>query len=233
MLRVRPVLSLPRAAVSLCNDYHRRMPRRVGDFRGLTQPSRFRLLRAVQQQPGRPAAELAAECGMPLNTVRDHLHVLEQEGLIRAVPVHRPTRGRPSLAYHAVCDAGSSAAAAERVAGARHRGELMRAITGVGGGDSAVTELDDAAAVQLDVLYEHLDDAGLEPAVDEEALTIELAPCRYQGMIEGDRALVCAVHERLVCDVLRQVDGPLAVQRLDPFVTSDRCVLTLAAREAE
>ena len=60
------------------------MPRRVSDYRGLTQSGRLRLLRAVQRQPGKRVNELAAELEMPLNTARDHLRVLADEGLIRA-----------------------------------------------------------------------------------------------------------------------------------------------------
>lgn len=201
------------------------MPRRVGDFRGLTQPSRLRLLRAVQQHPGRRAADFAAECGMPLNTVRDHLRVLVGEGLIRSETVHEGGRGRPPVIYHPVREPESSAEADQRVVGARHRGSMLRAALGDDGGG-----LDEKAHAQLDVLYEHLDDSGLQPVLDERSLTVELAPCRYHDMIDDDRPLVCSVHARLVGDVLRQVDGPLALKRLDPFVTEHRCLLVLTPR---
>jgi predicted ArsR family transcriptional regulator len=185
----------------------------------------MRLLDAVQQRPGRRAVDLADDCGMPLNTVRDHLHVLEQEGLIRGEAVHGGGRGRPPVEYHPVQEAATSPAADGRVTGARERGSKLRAATGVPSGPDA------AATAQLDVLYEHLDDAGLDPAVDEQSLTFELAPCRYHDMIDDDQALVCAVHARLVGDVLRQVDGPLAMKRLDPFITAHSCVLQLTRRE--
>ncbi|MCD5347406.1 helix-turn-helix domain-containing protein [Agromyces sp. S2-1-8] len=204
------------------------MPRRVGDFRGLTQPSRIRLLRAIQREPGRRASELAEESGIPTNTVRDHLQVLEREGLIRGVAVPTQSRGRPPIGFHPVQDAATSAVAGERIAGARRRGALLRATTGVIDGD-----LDEDARMQLDVLYEHLDDAGLEPAVDEAELSFELAPCRYHDLIDDDMALVCSVHARLVGDVLRQTGGPLALKGLQPFVTDHRCKVALARREAD
>ena len=103
------------------------------------------------------------------------------------------------------------------------RGALLRATTGAADG-----RLDEASAAQIDVLYEHLEDAGLEPVVDEAALTFELTPCPYLDLLDADRALVCSMHARLAGDVLRQVDGPLALERLDPFVTEDRCRLALA-----
>jgi len=201
------------------------VPRRVGDFRGLTQPSRARLLRAIQREPGRRATELADECAMPLNTARDHLRVLEVEGLIRGETRSTGGRGRPPLVFHPVREAASNSAAGERVAAARRRGSLRRAALGTAEADA------DSAVVQLDVLYEHLDDVGLEPVIDEEALTFELTPCRYHDLIDAEQALVCSMHARLVRDVLRQVDGPLALHRLDPFVTAHTCRLVLERRE--
>jgi predicted ArsR family transcriptional regulator len=203
------------------------VPRRVDDFRGLTQPRRLRLLRAVQREPGRTAQGLADECGIPLNTARDHLHVLEEEGLVRSETVRRGTRGRPPVVFHPVREAASSVPAERRVTTAREHGAFLRSVT-----RASRTVPDDGAQAQLDVLYEHLDDAGLEPQVDEEGLVFELAPCRYHDLIAQDRALVCSVHARLVGDVLRQVDGPLALKRLEPFVTEHSCRLALAHRDA-
>ncbi|GAA5204669.1 helix-turn-helix domain-containing protein [Microbacterium jejuense] len=204
------------------------MPRRAHDYRGLTQPRRLQLLRAIQRAPGRRAGELASECGIPLNTVRDHLRVLEDEGLIRGETVQVGMRGRPPVVFHPVREAALSPAASARVHGADERGRMLRAVTrpptAVRAADTA---LDADAVRQLDVLYEHLDDAGLDPAVDEGSLSFDLAPCRYHDMIDEDRALVCRVHARLVRDVLAQTDGPLAVERLEPFVTAHRCRLQL------
>lgn len=202
------------------------MPRRVGDFRGLTQPNRLRLLRAIQQEPGRGVRELAQECHLPLNTARDHLRVLAQEGLIRSEMSPAQGRGRPGRAYHPLVDASDSAAARDRAAGAAERGAMLRAV-----GD-APAALERDALAQLDVLYEHLDDAGLEPSVDEASLSIELAPCRYHDLISVDQPLVCSVHARLVRDVLGHVDGPLGLHRLEPFVTEHQCRIVLASTPA-
>lgn len=207
------------------------MPRRVGDFRGLTQPSRLRLLRAIQREPGRRVSDLAEACGLPQNTVRDHLQVLEREGLIRGVPLPTQTRGRPPVGYHPVRVAASSTAASERIELARRRGAALRAALGEADAPSPAGT-DDGARTQLDVLYEHLDDAGLEPEVDESTLTFDLAPCRYHDLLDDDTALVCAVHADLVRDVLAQVDGPLAFGRLEPFVSPHRCRVALTRAPA-
>ena len=200
------------------------MPRKVSDFRGLTQPARLRLLRAVQRQPGRRVRELAAELEMPLNTARDHLWVLEDEGLIRREQVATNTRGRPPIVFHPVREADASEAASARAKAAQERGALLRAVTETSG------TADGAAQSQIDVLYEHFDDAGLQPDVDESTLTFALAPCNYHDAIDQDQSLVCAVHARLVGDVLRQVEGPLALKRLDPFLTPHSCRVQLTRR---
>ncbi|MFE5410670.1 helix-turn-helix domain-containing protein [Microbacterium sp. NPDC056569] len=199
------------------------MPRRAHDFRGLTQPRRLQLLQAIQRVPGRRAGELASECGIPLNTVRDHLRVLEDEGLIRSETIQVGVRGRPPVVFHPVRESASSDAASARVDGADKRGRMLRAVT-----RTETPALAADAARQLDVLYEHLDDAGLEPDVDEKTLSFDLAPCRYHDMIDEDRALVCGVHARLVQDVLLHTEGPLEMQRLEPFVTAHRCRLLLS-----
>ena len=105
------------------------MPRRAHDFRGLTQPRRLRLLRAIQETPGRDAGALAEESGIPLNTARDHLRVLEDEGLIRSEPVNTGHRGRPPLVFPPVRETSSSQRARSRVERADVRGRMLPALT--------------------------------------------------------------------------------------------------------
>ncbi|WP_168429603.1 MULTISPECIES: helix-turn-helix domain-containing protein [unclassified Microbacterium] len=198
------------------------MPRRAHDFRGLTQPRRLQLLHAIQQTPGCSAGELASQCGIPLNTVRDHLRVLEDEGLIRSETLVLGRRGRPPVVFHPVRDVASSSVARARVEGAVSRGRMLRAMS-----RESPLGLEADALRQVDVLYEHLDDAGLNPVVDETSLRFDLTPCNYHDLLDADQELVCGVHAQLVRDVLRHSDGPLEVERLEPFVTSHACQLFL------
>lgn len=200
------------------------MPRRAHDYRGLTQVSRLRLLRAIQRSPGLLLTELAEATDLHLNTTREHLRVLEDEGLVRSEPRPSGGRGRPPVVYHPVREADSSPAASRRVRSAMTSGDALRRIAP--DLDSSA-ELGTPATHQLDALYEHLDDAGLEPELDQDKLTVTLAPCPYLSAVEQDPPLVCAVHVRLVQDVLAQVPGPLELRRLDPFVTPHSCVIAL------
>ncbi|MDI3331654.1 MAG: winged helix-turn-helix transcriptional regulator [Micrococcus sp.] len=190
----------------------------------MTQKNRLRLLRAVQRAPGRQLQELAEDTGLPLNTARDHLRVLENEGLIASGPVETGRPGRPPKGYSPVRNPEHNAVAERRTAQARTRGDRLRGL------DPALDHsaaLGQEAVHQLDALYEHLEDAGLEPEIDEQNLTVGLLPCLYEQMIDEERPLVCSVHATLVRDQLEQVPGPLQLRSLHPFVGANRCMLVL------
>ncbi|QUY62784.1 helix-turn-helix domain-containing protein [Gulosibacter molinativorax] len=184
--------------------------------------SRLRLLHAVQRRPGRLLKDLAADAGIHINTAREHMRVLEDEGLVASAPVETGRRGRPPVVFSPVVDAESSAEAGRRVKDAVARGELLRRVQPDLRGSLAAETLH-----QLDTLFEHLDDVGLEPEIDQDALAVGLRPCRYEPLIEEERPVVCAVHAKLVRDQLQQIDGPLELRRLHPYVGPERCEIVL------
>lgn len=205
------------------------MPRRVTDYRGLTEGSRLKLLHAIQRLPGQALKDLAAAADIHVNTARDHLRVLEDEGFITATPVDTGKRGRPPMQYHPVHDAAHSPTATQRAADAAERGQLLRRITP----ELDAADLSDAALQQLDVLYEHLDDVGMAPKVNATELTVQVKPCIYQELMAEDRPAVCAVHAKLVRQQLDQVDGPLELRRLHPFTSAHSCLLVLGTADTE
>ncbi len=195
------------------------MPRRTDDFRGLAQASRMRLLAEVQREPGLLLRELAERTQLHENTVRDHLVVLEREGLVSRQTNHRGTRGRPPATYHPVADATTNPAAHKRMVRAQQHGDLLRRISP----EASRSDLGEDALHQLDVLYEHLDDAGLQPEIDEKSLSVDVVPCPYYSLLDEDQQLVCHVHEQLIKDVLRQIPGPMELTLLQPFTAPDTC----------
>jgi len=194
------------------------MARRTEDFRGLTQPSRLRLLAEIQAEPGLLLRELAARTGLHENTVRDHLVVLESEGLVTRQTRHVGTRGRPPESYHPVRQADCNPAAARRVEQAARNGDLLRRMNA-----AAAPELDDDALHQLDALYEHLDDSGFEPELDDASLEIDLVPCPFATLVDSEQELVCRVHSQLIVDTLSQVPGPVRLTLLEPRLTRELC----------
>ena len=65
------------------------MPRRMHAHRGLAQPSRLQVVALVMEQPGLSPADISAQTGLHANTLRDHVRVLTEEGLIRSEVEHR------------------------------------------------------------------------------------------------------------------------------------------------
>lgn len=199
------------------------MPRRKTDFRGLAEANRVRLLGAIQSNPDCTLKELASLTGMPINTARDHARVLEQEGFVTAVASPTGTRGRPPVRYRAVDDPRLNSVAERRVARARrNRENRLQAVPA-----SGRRALPEAEAHQIDTLYEHLDDTGVQPEVDERTLTIEVAPCPFLPQFLADPELVTSVHAQIVRDTLAQVPGPLRLRELRPFATPDSCQVQL------
>lgn len=98
---------------------------------------------------------------------------------------------------------------------------------------SEAPELDEDAMHQLDALYEHLDELGLEPDLDEKNLEVALSPCRFHALVAEHGHAVCRVHEGLIRDVLDRAEGPLEVDRLLPLVTDHQCELLLRLRPAD
>src|SRR5690625_1058943 len=204
------------------------MPRRTTDYRGLTEQSRVRLLHAVQRAPARCLKDLAAETDVHINTARDHLRVLEAEGFVVSAPVDTGRRGRPPMGYWPVERSDHSPAAQERAEEAGARGEVLRRLAPDRDHGQVLGE---AAAHQLVVLYEHLEDAGMDPVVNSDDLTVAVRPCIYQDLLESERPVVCSVHAKLVRQQLEQVDGPLMLWRLHPFTTAHSCLLVLSTED--
>lgn len=202
------------------------MPRRTHAYRGLSQPSRLQVAALVMEQPGISLAELSEQTGLHTNTLRDHVRVLSAEGIIRSDVEHRGTRGRPRALYYPM-DAGvENEAANTRIAAAKKHGDLLRRVM-PDTEPSPELNLDQNAVHQLDALYEHLDEVGLDPHLAENDLEVALRPCAFHSLVASHREALCRVHEGLIREVLSRAGGPVEIDRLLPLVTDHRCELML------
>jgi len=203
------------------------MPRPMHAHRGLAQSSRLQVAYLVMEHPGISLADLSERTGLHANTLRDHVRVLQAEGIIRSEHEHRAMRGRPRMVYFPVDAATDNTAAQTRIDEAKQRGDLLRRIAP----DTVPAELDEDATHQLDALYEHLDEVGLDPDIDDTELTVALRPCEFHTLVDGHREVLCRVHEGLIREVLERAGGPVEIDRLLPLVTEHRCELMLRLRE--
>lgn len=202
------------------------MPRPTDAFHGLAQASRLRILDALLDAPGIGLAELSTATGLHTNTLREHVRVLQDEGHVRAEIEHTGRRGRPRLRFWLIAPSEPNEVAERRLREAVRHGDLMRALL-----PTAETDLPVAAIHQLDALYHHLNEVGLQPEMDEEALTVELAPCRFHSLLNENAAVACRVHEELLHSLLARAGGPLVIDRVLPFVTPHSCRVHLAMQE--
>ncbi|MEX2614313.1 MAG: helix-turn-helix domain-containing protein, partial [Gaiellaceae bacterium] len=73
--------------------------------RALSDPSRVRILEVLQEaEAPLGARELGTRVGLHLNTVRSHLRVLAEAGLVSARREDRTRPGRPRILYNAAAE---------------------------------------------------------------------------------------------------------------------------------
>ncbi|MCA1671036.1 MAG: helix-turn-helix domain-containing protein [Actinobacteria bacterium] len=216
--------------------------------RALASASRVRLLDAVRRSDGPlDARELAQACGLHVSTVRFHLGVLHEAGLVRSRSDAGGTRGRPRLRYTAA-GAGSAAVAELEHTGyrllaavlaehwgtsanepARRAERAGRALAGRQGFPalaSARPTVADAAA-QLNGLFTEL---GFEPelAADGEDHQIRLHACPFRAVAQQYPEVVCSLHLGWIRGALDRLGAAAIASDLRPFVEPHLCVASLA-----
>jgi len=201
----------------------------AGGYSAISSYSRVQIMHLLQERPHRTVTELCAATGLHANTVREHLQRLIDGGHVILERERRATRGRPRMLYSAATgEAGASSPVARaRVREAARRGDLMRRVLpdsdfGTDG------DLDPDAMHQLDAIVDDLVDAGFDPLVDQDALTIDLSPCPHAATQPEHRDTLCSVHLGLMQSVLAEARGPLRVEGMAASCDPAQCVVHLA-----
>jgi predicted ArsR family transcriptional regulator len=214
----------------------------------VTAPRRAALLGLLQRRGPMTAGELAVAVGLHVNTAREHLRVLVEEGYAERDRGTPDGRGRPRMRYRAVPEPVAPAAvpAPERSGGVRDA--LVRALLdgyGVAGGDPAETARAHgrrAAAElpappggprdQLGALTAHLAGLGFDPVVTPGADAVVLRACPLLDLARERPDVVCALHLGLAQGVLARAAGPLRATAVRPFTSPGRCLLHLGGARA-
>jgi predicted ArsR family transcriptional regulator len=205
--------------------------------RALADERRARILAELESWPAAlDATEIGRRVGLHPNTVRWHLGILVDAGLVSPRPEPRTTPGRPRITYRLertaqlprrdeyrllatvlagiVAGEGRAAAACEQ-AGERWGRELVQAAPG--------TRSDEAA---LEEVVELLAEQGFEPTTVGAA--IEMRRCPFLDLAETNSEVVCAVHRGLISGALAERGSKLAVSELEIFPRPGVCVARLA-----
>jgi predicted ArsR family transcriptional regulator len=216
----------------------------------LAVASRVRLLDALRAS-GRPldARELAAVCGLHVSTVRFHLDVLSEAGLVWSHSEPPRTRGRPRLLYApaSVGDTGvpkqsgyqslamilaahwaetpeERAQRAERAGWAvgREQGFTPRVSPSLTPRVSPSLTAEESVA-QVSGLFAEL---GFEPELTREGqdLQIRLHACPFRAVAQEHPEVVCSMHLGLLRGALAELGAPATTSSLRPFVEPHLCV---------
>lgn len=207
------------------------------------------VLRAAERPLG--AAEVAASCGLHVNTARLHLDSLAADGLAERITEPRGVPGRPRILYSPTAVAG----------GARSYRLLSEMLVGL------VASLADAPSTAAEVgrawgrhlversapservdtqeatarLARLLDGMGFQPEIgppgDEgddggtggagRGNEVRLRHCPFREVAEGHTDIVCALHLGVMQGAMAEQRVPLEVTVLQPFVTPKLCVAQL------
>jgi predicted ArsR family transcriptional regulator len=173
--------------------------------------------------------------GLHANTVRAHLALLGEMGLVESVPESRRRPGRPRLLYRAVPHGEPTdpyrALAAELAAAAAEPGTSPGEAAGRrlarSQRDKVVAEgrsLDPESAVVMAV--EGLDVLGFHTSTDPLGDRLYLAACPFADLARQDRA-ICRLHHEMLHGFFGELDAGVSVRRLDIFVKDDLCVAHL------
>lgn len=209
--------------------------------RALAKDSRVRLLWVLTGSDApRSAAELAEEVGLHLTTVRAHLDILIEAGLVAAEREGRGTPGRPRLLYRATgaqpsaADGGYRLLAevlASHLAGTTDDPETQAVAAGRVWGAYLVDRPPPYARPSRHAaraaLLELLERLGFDPELDDDA-RILLRRCPFLEVARQHPDVVCSVHLGLLHGALEALDSPsLRAGALEPFVEPTLCIAHL------
>lgn len=212
----------------------------------LGNPVRMQLVTVLRATGGGlDVRELAEQAELHVNTVRTHLNVLAEAGLVVAEPEERDRPGRPRHVYRATAAAddalggGSYRFLAEVLAGYLEASledpGTAAAQAGEEWGHYMVEEPEPFRRVApldaIDRLIELLAELGFAPELDDEdpsAPRILVRRCPFLDVAREHQEVVCSVHLGLMRGALGELEVDVEARELLPFVEPSLCVANLA-----
>jgi predicted ArsR family transcriptional regulator len=206
--------------------------------RALGDERRARIVQELgRARSGLDAAELARRLGLHQNTIRFHLGVLVDAGLVGSRPAERSAPGRPRILYSlrpegtaadrdeyrllatilagTVARQGDGSAKAEDAGRAWGRYLMRRPVP-------AHHVTDEQATTEV---VDLLDQQGFAPEAGDRE--IRMRRCPFHELAESQPEIVCAVHRGLISGALGELGSDLEVEELDVFVRPDLCIARL------
>lgn len=186
------------------------------------------------EHEGLDTNQLAERVDLHPNTIRWHLGVLTDAGLVHAIPRRRHGRGRPSI-VHRLTGEGTARGRDEyrllatmltEVVAADADGEAQAYEAGVRWGRH-LQQADPGASVA-----DLLDQEGF--AAEQHGDTVEMRRCPFYALADSSPQVICTLHHGIIDGALSEAGSAERVDRLDAFVEPGLCIahLSRAAEQA-
>lgn len=186
------------------------------------------ILEALREaRGGLDTKELATALGLHPNTVRWHVGILADGGLVRAEPHGRHGRGRPSLVYRLTSAGATRGRNDYRLLASM----LTAALAGDPDGEARGYETGRRRGRHLQAAEP---EAGIVELLDRQGFAasrigdrLEMRRCPFHELAGESPGIVCTLHRGIVDGALEEAGTGERVERLDPFVEPALCVAHL------
>ena len=209
--------------------------------RALSDPSRVRILELVQQaEAPLDARELATRVGLHVNTVRSHLRVLTEAGLVSARREERTRPGRPRVLYEATAEALDAPALASyrllaqilasSLAGSEHDPSARAEEAGRAWGAHLVDRPPPFTSISkektIDQVVRLHEEHGFSPELRRapSGQEIVLKHCPFHEAATTYPTVICSLHLGLVRGALAELGTGVEADWLKPFAEPGACV---------
>ena len=214
---------------------------RASVHRALGDEHRARIVDELDRNPGGLDAQALAErIRLHPNTVRWHLGILADAGIVASRAGERTTPGRPRVVYSLRDDVETAERENYRLLATILAGTMSE----LEGGTARAAEAGRAWGRYLvhrpppnvrtsdaDATREVVDLLGHQGFRPESSGgEIRMHTCPFRELAQSGQGIVCAVHQGLISGALDELGSALDVERLDPFVEPELCVARLGRR---
>lgn len=214
---------------------------RAGLHRALSDPSRARILELLREAeaPLDPRT-LGTRVGLPLNTVRSHLRVLAEAGLVSARREARTRPGRPRVLYEAAVEPLDARALASyrllaqilasSLAGSERDPSARAEEAGRAWGAHLVRKPPPFTSISKEETIREVirlhEQAGFRPELRraKSGQEIVLKHCPIQEVATTYQSVICPVHLGIIRGALAELGTGVEADSLEPFAEPGACI---------
>jgi len=209
--------------------------------RALSDPSRVRILELLRQaEAPLDARELGTRVGLHVNSVRSHLRVLAEAGLVAQRREEPTGPGRPRVLYQATTEPLDAPALdnyrllaqilASSLAGTERNPSARAEEAGRAWGAHLIRKPPPFTSISkqetIDEVIRLHEQAGFRPELRQakSGQEIVLKHCPFQQVATTYQSVICPLHLGLIRGALAELDTGIQADSLEPFAEPGACV---------